>query len=170
MNKESERQVGEEVTADGGKDALRRALRGRAERFVSNGTLQGYLAYADGVPVGWCNANNKSAFLRFDFNENLTEFICSNGEGKIKAVTCFTIAPGYRSQGLATALLQRVISDAKAERYDAVEGYPRFHENREPFDYNGPVRLYEKAGFIEVARHDGRVVMRKELEGNHESK
>ncbi|MNL74954.1 hypothetical protein D3C87_2006730 [compost metagenome] len=32
-------------------------------------------------------------------------------------------------------------------------------------EYSGPLRLYEKAGFAEFARLDGRVGMRKELQG-----
>lgn len=33
-------------------------------------------------------------------------------------MVCFEIAPEYRGKGVAAALLNRVISDAKAEGYD----------------------------------------------------
>ena len=36
-------------------------------------------------------------------------------------------------------------------------------DKRNDFDYQGPVRLYEKAGFVEVARKDGQIIMRKML-------
>ena len=39
----------------------RRAMAGE---YVKIGALQGYLAYADGRPIGWCNANEKSACRR----------------------------------------------------------------------------------------------------------
>jgi hypothetical protein len=35
----------------------RRAL---AAQSINDGSIQGYLAYADGHAVGWCNANTKS--------------------------------------------------------------------------------------------------------------
>lgn len=45
----------------------------------------------------------------------------------------------------------------------AVEGYAKLSDKRNDFDYQGPVRLYQKAGFVEVARDSGQVVMRKLL-------
>lgn len=35
------------------------ARRALAVQYVQRGTLQGYLAYAQGRVVGWCNANNQ---------------------------------------------------------------------------------------------------------------
>jgi GNAT superfamily N-acetyltransferase len=95
MNEESEREVGDAVKADGGKDALRRALRSSAERLIAENTLHGYLAYADGIPVGFCNANDKAAYARH-IND------ISGDGGRTKAVACFVIAPKYRGQGVAT--------------------------------------------------------------------
>jgi GNAT superfamily N-acetyltransferase len=154
MNEASEREVGAEVKADGGSNALRRALRSRAERFITEDILQGYLAYADGVPIGFCNANDKTAYARH-INDTISE--CS---GRTKAVACFVIAPEYRGQGVATALLERVVSDAKAAGYQAVEGYPKLNETSNAFNYTGPERLYEKAGFVKISLLDDRAVMR----------
>ncbi|MFO7612994.1 MAG: GNAT family N-acetyltransferase [Clostridia bacterium] len=164
MDKEHEQRVEEEVKANSGKDALRNCLKNTAVAFLKENTLQGYLAYIQGVPVGWCNANDKSAYSRFDFNPEVSEFIRTYSNDKTKTVACFTIAPEYRGRGLATALLERVVSDAGAEGYAFVEVYPRLHDIREPFDYNGPVRLYKKAGFAEVARKGKVIIMRKEPE------
>ncbi len=36
--------------------------RERAVRFVREGKLRGYLAYADGRAAGWCNANDKKNY------------------------------------------------------------------------------------------------------------
>lgn len=164
MDKEYEKRVGEEVKADGSADALRRSLKNAAVTFLNDNTLHGYLAYADGIPIGWCNANDKSAFRRFDFDAEITDFIRKSGSGKIKTVVCFVIAPEYRGKGVATALLERVIADAQADGYTAVEGYPRLqYNNREPFGYNGTMRLYEKCGFINAAQQGNVVIMRKEL-------
>lgn len=64
---------------------------------------------------------------------------------------------------------KRVLNDAKAEGYHAVEAHPCLRRERYEWDFQGPVQLYEKAGFALVAKKgklfaknkDG--VMRKEL-------
>ena len=88
MDKSYENQVSEQVKADGESDALRRALRGLAVTFLKEGTLHGYLAYEDNIVVGWCNANEKTKFRRFDFNTELSSFIRENGNKKTKTATC----------------------------------------------------------------------------------
>jgi len=164
MTKADDGEMSAEIAADGNdRDALHRALKARAARYIAEGTLNGYVAYVDGVLAGWCNANDKAAYTRFDFDEEKSDFIRLSGSGKVKAVNCFCIAPEYREKGLASALLRRVCEDAQAQVYDAVEGYPRLHEERDPFDFTGPTHLYEKAGFVKAAEQAGVVVMRKEL-------
>lgn len=76
---------------------------------------------------------------------------------------CFEIAPEYRGKGVATALLNRVVSDATAEGYIAIEAFPQVHKERFQWDYTGPARLYENAGFTAITKQDGKVIMRKEL-------
>lgn len=165
LNRALEKELENAVQADGGGvDALRRALKGAAQQFIEQGTLRGYLAYADAVPVGWCNANAKASFGRLDYNPETSESMQGCGDARIKAVTCFTIAPEYRGKGIATALLSRVLQDARQEGYAAVEGYPRPHDHQEPFDYHGPIRMYEKAGFVRAAETGNVIVMRKCLE------
>ncbi|GHU67911.1 hypothetical protein FACS1894184_08690 [Clostridia bacterium] len=38
-----------------------------------------------------------------------------------------------------------------------------YNETRNAFNFTGPIRLYEKAGFVETARLDDRAVMRKAM-------
>ncbi len=63
-----------------------------------------------------------------------------------------------------------MIDDAKAEGYIAIEGFPVVRGERYEWDSTGPLRLYEKVGFVGVEKHDGRIVLRKELEEKHEPK
>jgi len=63
----------------------------------------------------------------------------------------------------ATALLERVIADARVEGFEAVEGYVHIWKGRDDFDFKWPARLYEKLGFVPFVEHDGVVVMRKTL-------
>ncbi|OGO90469.1 MAG: hypothetical protein A2Y17_12985 [Clostridiales bacterium GWF2_38_85] len=137
-----------------------RVARKIAEAQIETGVLQGYLAYADGISIGWCNCNDKSNFPIESCN--FTQFY-KPAENRVKAVVCYEIAPEFRGKGVATTLLQRVIDDAKAADYIAVEGFPVERSERFEWDNPGPIRLYEKLGFIKVAEQDDRIVMRKEL-------
>ena len=76
---------------------------------------------------------------------------------------CFEIAPGYRGKGLASAFIERVGDDAKANGYIAVEGYAKMSVVRDEYDFTGPIRLYEKAGFTRIMEQNGQVIMRKVL-------
>ena len=137
-----------------------RVLREIVMRQIASKALQGYLADADGVSIGWCNANDKASFPA----ESANGFrLYAPAEKREKAVVCFEIAPEYRGKGIATALLNRVVSDAKADGYIAVEGFPQVHSERFEWDYTGPVSLYKKAGFTAVTKQDGSIIMRKEL-------
>jgi GNAT superfamily N-acetyltransferase len=137
-----------------------RVSRNVAKQQINAGILRGYLAYVDGVSIGWCNVNDKA---RLPVEPATGESFYAPTEKRERAVLCFEIAPEYRGAGVATALLQRVVSDATADGCLAVEGYPVKHDERYEWDYTGPVRLYEKAGFEEVARYENKIVMRKAL-------
>ena len=137
------------------------ASRKVAERQISDGVLRGYLAYADGKSIGWCNANDRANYPDEPFFEDV--LFHAPAELKEKAVVCFEIAPEYRGKNVATALLDRVIADAKADGYVAVVSFPKVRAERYEWDYLGPVRLYENAGFQKESEKDGKAVMRKEL-------
>jgi len=137
------------------------ASRAEAERQIINGTLRGYLAYADGMAVGWCNANDRANYPVEPYYDDV--YFHAPAEVKEKAVVCFEIAPAYRGNGIATALLHRVVADAEAEGYLGVVGFPIVRAERYEWDCQGPIRLYEKAGFTKVAEEGSTVVMRKEL-------
>jgi len=111
-----------------------------AVSLIRSGKMQGYLAYADGVPAGWCNSTDISAYENVNFT-----LPYDPSDGKAKAVVCFCIAPGMRGLGIASLLLEKVCSDAADEGYDCVKAYP-FCENQYGA-YHGPAVMYEKAGF-----------------------
>ena len=137
------------------------ASRKIAEQQIEGGVLRGYLAYVDGKSIGWCNANDRSNYPAEPHYADVP--FHAPVEMKEKAVVCFEITPDFRGKGVATALLQQVITDAKAEGYVAVVGFPVMRDERYEWDNQGPVRLYEKAGFLRVSEKDGKAVMRKEL-------
>jgi GNAT superfamily N-acetyltransferase len=139
-----------------------RASREEAERQIKDGVLRGYLAYADGKAIGWCNANDRAHYPAEPIYDVPFHAPAENRE---KVVVCFEIAPEYRGKGVATALLNRVIADAKIEGYLAVVSFPVVRSERYEWDNHGPIRLYEKAGFVKAAEaeQNERVTMRKAL-------
>jgi ribosomal protein S18 acetylase RimI-like enzyme len=137
-------------------------LRGNAEKQLARGEIRGYLAFDGDTSVGWCNAGDMDAYAVNDY-QFVPDAARHNACGKTISVVCFEVAPEYRGRGVASALLARVVADAAAKGYAAVEGYAPLQKAPSIEDFHGPVRLYEKAGFREVARLKDRVVMRKTL-------
>ena len=154
QDEEEIRQMVSEFKTYGVKETVRRY----AVEMLNRNRIQGYLAYDGDVSVGWCNAADMESYAGF-----VPEFARKNACGKTVSIVCFEIAPEYRGMGIASAFIDRVCSDAKSEGYAAVEGYAKLSDQRNDFDYQGPVRLYEKAGFTEAARENGLVIMRKVL-------
>ena len=139
-------------------NGVKETLRKYAVEMLNRNQIQGYLAYDGDLSVGWCNAADIESYAGF-----VPDFARKNTCGKTISIVCFEIAPEYRGKGIALAFIDRVCSDAKTKGYAAVEGYAKLSDERNDFDYQGPVRLYQKAGFVEAARENGQVVMRKVL-------
>jgi len=137
-------------------------IRRHAVSMLSKGNIHGYLAYDGDSAVGWCNCGDLNGYVKNRY-QYVPEFARDNTTGKIMSVVCFSIAPEYRSKGVSTSLLERVIADARVEGFEAVEGYAHLQIGRGDFDFKGPTRLFEKFGFVPVVEQDGVVVMRKNL-------
>ncbi len=137
---------------------VKETVRKYAVEMLNENKIQGYLAYDGELSIGWCNAADMESYVGF-----VPEFARENICGKTISIVCFEIAPEYRGMGIASAFIDRVCNDAKSNGYIAVEGYAKLSDKRNDFDYQGPIRLYEKAGFVEVARENGQVIMRKVL-------
>ena len=154
QDEESIQKMVSEFKTYGVKDTIRKY----AVEMLNNSKIHGYLAYDGNLSVGWCNAADIESYSGF-----VPDFARNNTCGKTVSIVCFEIAPEYRGKGIASAFIDRVCNDAKSKGYVAVEGYAKLSDKRDDFDYQGPVRLYQKAGFTEVARENGQVVMRKVL-------
>ena len=143
-------------------DDVKGMIRRHAAQMLDEGKIRGYLAYDGNTVIGWCNAGdmNEYAINRYQF---VPDFARCGTAGKTMSVVCFAITPDYRGTGVSTALLEHVIAEAKTQGYAAVEGYAHTRKVQHDMDFKGPVKLYEKLGFIPVAEQDGVVVMRKIL-------
>ncbi len=152
----------------GGLTGMTQALRESAQELIEKGIMQGYLAYVDGVAMGWCHANDRQNFVRagsfIPYEKRDEDYYISNGQpGKVKSLVCFEIAPEYRGKGLAKALLHRVCEDAANDGFAFVGVYPRRTESYSVLDFTGPMEMYRHFGFQETERHGNTVVMRKKL-------
>ena len=147
-----------QMVSEFGLFGVKETLRKYAVKMLEKGEIQGYLAYDDGVAVGWCNAADMDSYAGF-----VPDFARKNTCGKTISIVCFEIAPEYRGMGIASAFIERVCRDALDEGYAAVEGYASLSDRRNDFDYRGPLRLFQKARFVEVMRDEEQVIMRKVL-------
>ena len=137
-----------------------------ALRYVKDSVIQGYLAYCDGVIVGWCNANTKADCLkccswRRYMGEVPTEEAAA--DIKVKSIFCYVVAPEMRRKGIAKLLLARVCQDAAADGFDFVEVYPEKEFIDEARDFGGPEELYRKNGFEVCGETEKKFIMRKQL-------
>ena len=137
---------------------VKNTIRKYAVEMLNDKKIKGYLAFDNGLSVGWCNAADIDSYQGF-----VPDFARENKCGKTISIVCFEIAPGYRGKGLASAFIERICDDAKANGYAAVEGYAQISEARDEYDFKGPIRLFEKAGFTKIMEQNGQVIMRKVL-------
>ena len=154
QDEETIQQMISEFKANGVKNTIRKY----AVEMLNDRKINGYLAFDNGLSVGWCNAADIDSYSGF-----VPDFARENKCGKTISIVCFEIAPGYRGMGLASAFIERVCDDAKANGYIAVEGYAKMSVVRDEYDFTGPIRLYEKAGFTRIMEQNGQVIMRKVL-------
>lgn len=138
--------------------------RAQFKEIVEAGVEPGLLAYADGRPVGWCAIAPREHFLpRYERSRYWKPL---EGEG-VWSLNCWYIAPGFRKQGIATALLRAALDFAAARGARIVEGHPLDAGDTARSDsglYFGTLRMFLDAGFVEVARrHPERPIVRRYL-------
>jgi GNAT superfamily N-acetyltransferase len=126
------------------------------KNLVQQGNMKGYLAYWGDRPVGWCNANNRLNYQRLVKLHRLRD----PGHESICSVVCFVIHQDYRRMGVATRLLQRVISDYGTQGYEFLEAYPRKGERSDEEHYTGPLALYLANGFSVVEEYNDHYLVR----------
>ncbi len=127
-----------------------------SKELILSGKMNGYIAYLDGKPIGWCNVNSKENYAKIPYEEE--------SEAKIASLICFVIAPSHRKQGIARKLLRYVCTSSQKKGYDFIEVYPRKGENlSDAHSYRGPTSLYNSEGFSIYKEFKEYYVMRKSL-------
>ena len=126
---------------------------------IEDGSMKGYLAFCDGLAVGWCNVNNRLNYQlltkKYDLVDPEHEKICS--------IVCFLVHPEYRRQGIVQQLLDQIIKDYTAQDYAFIEAYPRSGDLSSEKLYHGPMEIYTRNGFQLVKEFEDYVLVRKQL-------
>lgn len=144
----------------------REERRAMAVEYIKNGKIQGYLAYADGKIIGWCNANTKSECLNCGgwlFSMPQVSKLQFDQKEKVKSIYCFLIAPEMKRKGIAKQLLKYVCQDAADCGFDYVEAYPQKETTDERMFFMGFSDMYKESGFCVYAETKDKLVMRKQL-------
>ena len=115
----------------------------RAE--VENSRSTGVLAYADGVPVGWCSIGPREGFQGLERYRKLARI----DDASVWSVTCFFIDRHYRRKGLTVDLLEAAVQHAGDNGARIVEGYP-VDPAATSYTYMGSPGTFTRAGFTDV--------------------
>jgi GNAT superfamily N-acetyltransferase len=113
---------------------------------IQNQTMQGYLAYSEGTPVGWCNAAPRKLLHALD-DEPVAD---ANDVGTI---LCFLVEPSLRGRGVARQLLQAACDGLRKQGLRIAEANPRATSTSAAENHFGPLKMYLTAGFT-VFRED----------------
>jgi GNAT superfamily N-acetyltransferase len=136
----------------------REALR----RLVAAGKVPGVLAYARGVPIGWCAVAPREAYPRLERARVLKRI----DDRPVWSVVCLFVAKGYRRRGVSVALLEGAAAFAASRGARMLEGYP-VEPGRalpDPFAWTGTAAAFRTARFTEAARGaPTRPIMRRVL-------
>lgn len=120
----------------GNKSAKKRALLS----LVGNKTPIGLLAYAGGIPVGWCSVAPQQTFRK------LREETGEEDAGNTWSITCFYVSRAFRGKGVADRLIAAAIAYASSNGATVVEAYPVARDSPS-YRFMGFPDQFERAGF-----------------------
>lgn len=133
--------------------------------IVERGETPGVLAYFRGKPVAWCSVAPRESYGSLNRSPVLKRI----DEKKVWSIVCFFIDHKLREQGLAAALLRKVIEYVHAQGGRVLEAYPTETRGKmlpDVSSFMGVPSLFEAAGFEQVAQPSKtKRIMRKRLVG-----
>ncbi|MFX1401744.1 MAG: GNAT family N-acetyltransferase [Promethearchaeota archaeon] len=132
--------------------------RNESKTLILSGDMQGFLAYSEGKPIGWCNANSKEKYYNLPFKEEI------NLKEKIASIACFLISFQHRKKGIAKLLLKYICRYFQEKGYNYIESYPRKDTVVDAHNYHGTYSMYISEGFYVEKELDDSFVMRKNLQ------
>lgn len=128
----------------------------------------GVLAYRDDDVAGWAGIAPRSELHPFANSRKIPHI----DDLAVWSLWCIRVRPGFRKQGVTSALIEGAIEYARASGAPAVEGYPVDNKGAavdQTMAFVGTRHMFERAGFTKAADTTSvsggfpRVVMRLEL-------
>ena len=126
--------------------------------LIAAGRIQGYLAYVDGRPVGWCHAAPRAGILNIANDEALAV----NDAQSVGSIVCFVVAHAFRKQGVGRRLLDAACAGFCETGLRTAEAYPRRAATGDAANYHGPLALYLQAGFTPFRELSNVVMVRRQ--------
>lgn len=137
--------------------------RGLACERIESQSMQGYLAYVDGTPVGWCNAAPRRLLHALD-DEPIPD------AQDVGTILCFLVEPSHRGRGVAHQLLEAACGGLRRQGLLVAEANPRTSPTSAAENHFGPLNMFLSAGFtIQRNDSDGSVWVRRTLQRPTES-
>ena len=119
----------------------------------------GYVAYLDGLAVGWIGVSVRTQTPRLMTSRTIPAI----DDLPVWSIGCFQIRAGYRRRGIANALLAAVVEAARRSGAPGVEAYPIDPDGRRVevgAGFVGIASMFDQAGFRRVLvtdAHSGRL-------------
>ena len=145
-------------------------LRARLRAQAESSQAPGLVAFDGENAVGWVSLGPRTDFERIV----RSRVIPTIDDRPVWSIVCFAVSEAARGGGVARALLEAAVEQARALGATAVEAYPVRVEDGEPIHpeaaYTGTLPMFRRAGFDVVAERASdpksslqRVVVRREL-------
>lgn len=142
-------------------------LRGKANKramksLVDSGTVPGLIGYEGVRPIGWISLGPREEYRRLERSPVAKRI----DDKPVWSIVCFFVDPKERGKRVMEALLKAAIDYARSRGATLLEAYPVDKRERSHPDslWWGAKRMYDRAGFEEVARRKPtRPVMRRGL-------
>ena len=118
---------------------------------TERGPAPGLIAYRDDRAIGWVSLGPRENYPRLAYEKVLRPV----DDRPVWSIVCFVIARRERGRGLGGVLLEAAIEHARANGATTLEAYPVDTGGAHippPQAYKGTLAMFQRAGFVEVAR------------------
>lgn len=121
---------------------------------VKTGYHVGVLVYSDTDLLAWISVG---PLIDFYWTWKRTIHVGEVEAKTVAGITCFTVAPKFRGQGLQSKILEKLKEYGKTEGWTAIEGYPfdasAIEKHKEHVLWPGLTKGFEEAGFQRLGPH-----------------
>ena len=134
--------------------------RRQASSLIEEDRIHGFLAYDNGKPVAWCNADSRDSYPAL-------HWLMGAGPDKwerVDSIVCFVVASSHRNKGIASHLLDAACKKFSQQGLAFAEAYPVKKPDSAAYNFPGPLSMYLKNGFTAHRDADWYLVVRKRLQ------